>query len=436
MLSMSLTPVIKGMNDRIIAVMRLVLAASALVITGIDPSEPERYVSITYAALVLYAVYSVILYVLARRQSASPLLTMAHWVDTGWYGVLIGLSGGTNSMFFFFFSFAILIASFQRGLRVGGLRHPGRGGPLHDHRLHDGSSGRVDVRAQPVSAAAHLLARARLYDGLLGGTEIKLKRRLALLKDIGRLSNPRFGVDQTLGMIMQRLRTFYDADAGVLITADEHTTGGHSMRRADRCNPEAAVQTAPVPAELGRRLLALPAEQGLVYGGVPDLWGWWRPTVATPAVETAPDGESVGPAQIRGLLAAESFITVPLRSGGEIVGRLYLTSPRRRAFEDEDVDFLLHVLDHTLPVLDTIQLVERLTSDAAKMERQRIARNLHDGVIQPCMGLRLGLAAIKQKFLLAGTEAGEELERLVHLSDAALADLRYCIDALRDGSVL
>ena len=126
---------------------------------------------------------------------------MAHWVDTGWYGVLIGLSGGTNSMFFFFFSFAILIASFQRGLRVGGLRHPGRGGPLHDHRLHDGSSGRVDVRAQPVSAAAHLLARARLYDGLLGGTEIKLKRRLALLKDIGRLSNPRFGVDQTLGMM-------------------------------------------------------------------------------------------------------------------------------------------------------------------------------------------------------------------------------------------
>jgi len=192
----------------------------------------------------------------------------------------------------------------------------------------------------------------------------------------------------------------------------------------------------PIPAELARLLLALPATHALVYGGVSYRRRWWRPTVAIQARETAPDGESVGPAQISGILTAESFVTVPLRFGGEIVGRLYLTSPRRRAFEDEDVDFLLHVLDHTLPVLDTIQLVERLTSDAAKMERQRIARNLHDGVIQPCMGLRLGLAAIKQKFLLAGTEAGEELERLVHLSDAALADLRYCIDALRDGSVL
>jgi len=126
---------------------------------------------------------------------------------------------------------------------------------------------------------------------------------------------------------------------------------------------------------------------------------------------------------------------VPFHAGGEIVGRLYLTSLRRRAFEDADVDFLLDVLDHTIPVLDTIQLVDRLASDAAKTERQRIARNLHDGVVQPCVGLRLGLAAIKRKFLLAGTEAGEELERLVQLSDVALADLRHCIGELR-GSVL
>ena len=41
-------------DDRIIAVMRFILALSALLITIVDPSEPDRLVAITYAALSLY----------------------------------------------------------------------------------------------------------------------------------------------------------------------------------------------------------------------------------------------------------------------------------------------------------------------------------------------------------------------------------------------
>jgi signal transduction histidine kinase len=97
------------------------------------------------------------------------------------------------------------------------------------------------------------------------------------------------------------------------------------------------------------------------------------------------------------------------------------------------VDFLFHLLDHTIPLLDNIRLVNRLVSDAAEMERQRIARNLHDSVLQPCVGLRLGLAAAMGKFCLAGTHAGKEIEQVIKLSDAAIADLRRYIDELHHG---
>jgi GAF domain-containing protein len=63
------------------------------------------------------------------------------------------------------------------------------------------------------------------------------------------------------------------------------------------------------------------------------------------------------------VFGAESFITVPFRARDYIVGRLYLTSLRRRAFNTTDVDFLVQVLDHAMPVLDNIRLVDRLASD-------------------------------------------------------------------------
>src|SRR5438093_3610714 len=109
------------MDDRMVAAMRFVFAAAALAIIAIDPSEPDRHIAITYAALVLYVAYSASLWVCAWRAIPSWLASTAYWVDVGWYVMLTGLSSGTNSIFFFFFFFAILVASFQWG-RGSGLR--------------------------------------------------------------------------------------------------------------------------------------------------------------------------------------------------------------------------------------------------------------------------------------------------------------------------
>src|ERR1051326_5153735 len=86
-----------------IALMRLILAASALIIIYIDPSEPDRYISVTYLVRVAYTVYSAALYLIAMMRKATTLhrvIEWSHWADVGWYVLLITLSSGTNSIFF------------------------------------------------------------------------------------------------------------------------------------------------------------------------------------------------------------------------------------------------------------------------------------------------------------------------------------------------
>ena len=72
-------------DDRIIAMMRFILAFSALLITIVDPSGPDRLVAITYAALSLYTIYSAALNVNVQRFQAfqAVIRKWTHWADGG-----------------------------------------------------------------------------------------------------------------------------------------------------------------------------------------------------------------------------------------------------------------------------------------------------------------------------------------------------------------
>src|SRR5205814_1721557 len=115
------TPTPWSSGGSMIAAMRLVLASAGLLIIYIDPAEPDRYVAVTYTALVLYVIYSATLYTLALRRSLrlQSVRNLTHWIDVGWYTLLVALSNGTNSIFFFGFYFAILVASFRWGFASG-----------------------------------------------------------------------------------------------------------------------------------------------------------------------------------------------------------------------------------------------------------------------------------------------------------------------------
>jgi signal transduction histidine kinase len=420
------TPTTDHSDNVIIAAIRLVLALSGLLITYIDPVLHTSLIVYTYIVLGLYTTYSALVYGLAvfYHSWLKPIIRWAHWIDVGWYIVLVALSHGSTSVFFFGFFFAILVASFRWGFRAG-LQVAIVSALLFL------VVGLFTAYIEPAFELNRFMLRPvylvvlGYMIGYWGDVDITFKRRLSLLKEISTFSNPRFGVERTIGWLMERLRNFFNADDCLMITTE---TGQHHLYRTAAGDPEAAAQPQPIPADLAQQLLVLARNQTLVHNGKPHFWQRvMRRFIRTPKGPV----EQTVVNMLAERLDTDSFVTVPVRYRNEIYGRLFIIKRRRNAFRESDADFLLQVVEQVTPVIDNIRLVDRLASDAAEEERQKIARDLHDSVIQPYIGLQMGLAAVRQKITTGHANPAQELDKLIELTSESIADLRSYAHGLR-----
>lgn len=409
-------------EDRVVSGIRLALALATLAIIYIDPTEPERFVAATFGLLLLQSVFSGALYVLTARRSRlrESFPKWAHWADMAFYLVLIALSTGTNSIFFFGLLFPIMAASFLRGHREGVRVALASAGAFF-------AIGLTSLPPQADLPWNRLLLRSTylLVFGFAlaywGGAELVRKRRLALLKDLGTIFNPHFGVDRMIGSTIEKLRLFYHADESLLILRDV-SHNEYRLWRASRDEPGIA-RVQRLPAMLSDAFSRLEDGRAVLHreGHAMDDRGAGLGRDTLQALE-----------QLGNSLSATTLATAPLTSRGRTTGRILLTFHRAAHLDTGDLEFLMLVGEHILPALEHIQLVDRLASDAAEEERLRVARDLHDSLIQPYIGLQLGLAALRQRLDRPEADVSSDVDRLLEMTGSGLDSLRDCVSGLRE----
>jgi signal transduction histidine kinase len=432
--------ILGAVTDRLLSALRLTLAVASLIIIYAIPAGLDRNVTLTYIALFGYAVYSMVIYLSLRRRTnfSHTTLRILVAVDLAWYTLLTSLSSGTNGLFFFYL-FAVIVASSRGGLEfgllvtvvsaclsigVGLLAAPP--GPFDQTRF--------VIRPLAIAGLGYVLA-------FWGGAELALKRKLLLLKELSVAANPRFGVDWTIELILRRLMNFWSASYCLILLA--HDTGLRLYLVSS--DDSAACQKVEVQGQRDIPFIDVSDTAAVVYSDRQRLWPGgpayrsYNPRTNVTELRPLPAGEALAE-----FLSARSFVGVPLHYRERLRGRILVSSERSHAFEVADAVFLQHVANQIMPVIENIRLVDRLASDASEEERNRIARSVHDRVIQPYYGLQIGLKALQSVLHngQTGSNGGSEessaekksaalLEELMLMTTEGIDELRQYVSGLK-----
>lgn len=406
-------------DARMVSRMRLVLAVSVLLAVFIDPTGLSSVNRFTWLALCGYLVHSSVIYLYSQTDNQLSQSKLVHRLDVLWFAVIVGFIGSSNSFFFLFFFFAILVSSFRWGLEEGA---------------------RVTIASAVLFAASGLLLdtgnelpRLLLRTTFLlalgymcvhwGESKVRLMRQLALLREVSRLSNPRFGVDHTITSILKKTCAFFDASSCILVMQDNES-GAYFMRTVKEGDVESFINAEQIDAAAASSLMEFPKNQIIVYSRHP--WLGMASLFEESLVCESEGLHWIGQKDQSAKSLAEmmdvcSFISAPVVLRRQ-QGRIYVVS-KKKAFDKTNALFLSHMAAQAFPVVENIELVDKMASEAASQERKKMSLDLHDTAIQPYIGLKLGLSALRNKASADNPLVGD-VDRLISVVEKVISNLR------------
>ncbi len=377
----------QGRTERLIATGRVVLAASSLLAIWLDPAQPEKYAAVTYALMAVYVVYSVGLAGLVWSARVPRLLNpfASHVLDLVAFSLFIFLTEGPpTSPFFVYFIFSIICATLRWGWRATlwtslfslavflGMGLVG-GSVLDDERLN-----RFIIRSVYLSVVATML-------GYLGAYEQQLRREVAKLAGW-----PRRSPSEARDVLTEALE--YAAEVmtapRVLMVWEEseepwvHRVCWSSDLAWEREAPGAiepvvasAIAERPFSC-LDAPALSLPRSSSRRRTGVSDP-GQVRPCTR----------------RLQERVRVRAVVGVPLK-GDALHGWLFFLDRRPMTADDMVVGEI--VAQQVTSRLEHFYLLQRLQQSAVMEERVRLARDLHDGLLQSLAGTALQLHALRR----------------------------------------
>ena len=121
----------------------------------------------------------------------------------------------------------------------------------------------------------------------------------------------------------------------------------------------------------------------------------------------------------------QSFLGVPIRIGDEVFGNLYLCEKRSAdEFSDEDEILVESLAAIAAVAVENSRLHDRLQDLAVLRDRERIARDLHDKIIQRLFAAGMALQAAAR---LPASEVATRMESTVDELDAIVNEIRATI---------
>jgi signal transduction histidine kinase len=128
-----------------------------------------------------------------------------------------------------------------------------------------------------------------------------------------------------------------------------------------------------------------------------------------------------------------SFIGAPIRIHGEVFGNLYLTEKAGGGqFDAEDESAIVALAAVAGSAIANARLAVRSGELSVSRERERIARDLHDTVIQNLFAIGLGLRSAQRELKGSSSGPSARIDAAIDALDAIAKEIRTTIFALND----
>ncbi len=283
--------------------------------------------------------------------------------------------------------------------------------PLGSHEGHE-TLGRLSLDA-PAGAVDEVVRTMELAVDAAWSRAAAHSRaeRLAALEAATRAVAAELDIDRVLQLIVDRVRDLIGARYAALGIADQR--GRFERFITSGISPEARARIGEAPH--GRGLLGL-----IIHDSR---------TVRTPDITGHPERYGF-PANHP---VMHSFLGAPVTVKGRSVGNLYLADKQGLQFTEDDERLVEMFAVHAGIAIENARLHDQVQRLAVVEERERIGKDLHDGIIQAIYAVGLSLEDVPE---LVEEERGRDeavarVDRAIDSLNLVIADIRSYILRLR-----
>jgi signal transduction histidine kinase len=124
------------------------------------------------------------------------------------------------------------------------------------------------------------------------------------------------------------------------------------------------------------------------------------------------------------------LLACAISAAPDVSARVLLFDPVLGGRAETQLRFLQDVTNLVAPSVYNVYLLRRLRSRAAAVERARVARDLHDGVVQSLHAIAFRLYALRTRSAIAPAERDQELLEVQQLVQSEAANVRHLIQQL------
>jgi signal transduction histidine kinase len=396
--------------DQLIAFSRVVLAVFAFVAIWLDPTQPATAARTTYAILTIYLVYSVAVVLVVQATVETNASWFIHAIDIATFSLLMHLTAGPTSPFFVLFVFALFSATLHwnwRGALVTGLiltvlyvllglaALPGAAEP-NELKM-------TIIRAGYLIVSAGIL----IY---LGAIRERAQQRIVQLADWPAESSSEGGFP-SLGRSLEHAVKILLAEQAIVLweTADEpflyiaecsERDGYRARREPPDASPPLATIDAPFVLLSKKSEFAEGDDKAKLIRNL---------------------GKRIGRPNARAAV-------VPIRDE-RFCGLVVVVEPSRMAMNPLP---LTQIVAARIGIeIQHFHLQQQLADETSRRERDRVARDIHDGLLQSLAATGMQLRAITDQ---APEYLQLRLRNLEHIVREQQQQLRALVTCARDRS--